>query len=138
MSKIIEMTLNFMTLELVTPLKIDSIVCPPLYYPSPSPLPKFCLFKRDLNLKFHSRMFVFISHNIHYSSFSDKHWCGIVKYNVEIYRCLFFRSELRNPLTDLPQILIRELGRTIEMFLVMGFKILGLLFQGKYRKKTLL
>ena len=32
--------------------------------------------------------------------------------------CLYVRSLLMNPLTDLPQILIRELGRTTGVFLV--------------------
>ena len=39
-------------------------------------------------------------------------------YKVLISVCLFVRSKLINALTDLPQILIGELRRTIRMFLV--------------------
>ena len=42
-----------------------------------------------------------------------------------LFVCLFVRSELRNPLTDLPQIWIVELGRTPGMFLA-WFKIVKL------------
>ena len=34
-----------------------------------------------------------------------------------MFVCVYVRSYLRNPLTDLPQILIGELCRTTEMFL---------------------
>ena len=32
--------------------------------------------------------------------------------------CLYVRSYLKNPYTDLPQILTKELGRTTGMFLI--------------------
>ena len=37
---------------------------------------------------------------------------------VFLSKCLFVRSLLRNPWTELPQILIREIGRTTGMFFV--------------------
>ena len=52
------------------------------------------------------------------------------------YVCLFFRSWLRNPWTNLPQILFGELGRPTGMFWpwFLGFKLSGSTLTGKIAK----
>ena len=51
--------------------------------------------------------------------------------------CLFVRSYLMYPWTDLPQILIGELGRTTGMFfdLFKNYKLSGLTFTEKLQSK---